>query len=113
MNIDIGLEGRIVNKWLHLRKSADKRDKEFNLSISDVRSLMRRKTCAFTGVVLVDTYVGETPPNLRTIDRLDNDKGYVRGNVVACSHYINQAKGCLTLKEFGGIYKVLKQRGIL
>ena len=113
MNIDIRLEGRIANKWTALQKSAKKRGKEFNLSLSDVRSLMRRKTCAFTGVVLVDTYVGEIPPNLRTIDRLDNDKGYVRGNVVVCSHYINQAKGCLTMKELGGIYKVLKQRGML
>ena len=113
MNIDIRLEGRTANKWLHLRKAADKRGKEFNLSISDVKSLMSRKTCAFTGVVLVDTYVGEIPPNLRTIDRLDNDKGYVRGNVVVCSHSINQAKGSLTLKELGCIYKVLKQRGML
>jgi hypothetical protein len=31
-------------------------------------------------------------PNERTIDRIDNNKGYVKGNVVSCSRKANQLK---------------------
>jgi hypothetical protein len=37
-----------------------------------------------------------------SIERLDPDKGYVRGNVVLCAYGINSFKGIFTEKEFRG-----------
>ena len=89
-------EGRVVTdydvakKYLQLQESARKRGKEFNITLSDVRTLLKKKVCHYTGMKFTDT------ENLkRTIDRVDNTKGYVKGNVVACSHIANQLKEML------------------
>lgn len=37
---------------------------------------------------------------LNGIDRIDNTKGYVDGNVVACCSMCNRAKGVITSDEF-------------
>ena len=43
----------------------------------------------------------------RSFDRVDNDKGYVIGNVVACTIDINGKKNNLTLDEIVCLYKKL------
>lgn len=80
----------VAKKYLSLQESAKRRVKEFNLSLNDVRVLLKKKTCHYTGMRFNDT------ENLkRTVDRIDNTKGYVKGNVVACTHIANQLKEML------------------
>jgi len=80
----------VAKKYLSLQESARRRVKEFNLSLNDVRVLLKKKTCHYTGMRFNDT------ENLkRTVDRIDNTKGYVKGNVVACTHIANQLKEML------------------
>jgi hypothetical protein len=80
----------VAKKYLSLQESARRRVKEFNLSLNDVRVLLKKKTCHYTGMRFNDT------DNLkRTVDRIDNTKGYVKGNVVACTHIANQLKEML------------------
>jgi hypothetical protein len=43
------------------------------------------------------------------IDRVDNSRGYVSGNVVPCCWYCNRAKGVLSLQEFLGWCNRLSQ----
>lgn len=81
---ELPLDLVVGEKWVNLRKSAHRRGKDFNLTIGDVKKLVLRKTCAYTGVRL-------TPDN-RTVDRIDASKGYVRGNVCAVTHAANQLK---------------------
>ena len=82
-------------KYISLHNSAKSRNLEFNLTVADVKKLMFPKECYYSGIIL------ETPNkddegaiqyNARTIDRIDNTAGYVKGNVVACCHLINYLK---------------------
>lgn len=77
----------ILLKRLQLYRSAVKRKIDFNLSDEDVRELLERKTCYYTGARFT-----ESPHYKRTVDRIDSNLGYVNGNVVACTHGVNQMK---------------------
>ena len=81
----------VAKKFLQLKDSAKKRDKEFDLTLSTVRYMLRRKTCYYTGLP-VASYEDPMHPNQLTIDRVDPSLGYVKGNVVVCSHLANQFK---------------------
>lgn len=88
-----------IGKRQQLFQSATKRGLEFNLTVSDVKRLLKRKTCYYTRVKfeynLPQRRKGKhniASPYIRTIDRIDPTKGYVRGNVVACTWFINQVK---------------------
>lgn len=94
--LSVNIEGRskdqrVAEKYLQLMKSAEKRGKEFSLTIADVRKLVSTKRCYYTGVELSQT----DGDRFMTVDRIDNEKGYVKGNVVACTHWANQIKNQL------------------
>ena len=95
----------VAEKYRALFNSAMKREKDFDLSFVDVRNLMQRKTCFYTGVKL-STERGQ--PYSRTVDRIDNTKGYVKGNVVACSHTANQIKNMLFEDPTSDVFTNLK-----
>lgn len=78
------LDIKILEAQLHYLKSAQKRSLDYNLTRSDIRLLLTRKTCYYTGELLTD--------DNRTVDRIDNRKGYVKGNVVACTWKANNLK---------------------
>lgn len=60
--------------------------------------------CFYTTDEICFTNVSETQkhphPLQPSLDRLDPDKGYVKGNVVWCSHRINTMKGNFTYEQF-------------
>jgi len=87
-------EERIIFKWKQLKQSAVDRGKDFKLTLEDVRKLMLVKKCYYLNVDLEDNYYDQVKatPHERTIDRIDNNKGYIKGNVVSCSRKANQLK---------------------
>lgn len=86
------LEYRTAVKYKNLYDSALRRNKEFDLSFSDVKKLLCRKTCSYTGVKFSSS---PESPHHRTIDRLDPNLGYVKGNVYAVTHIANSVKNAL------------------
>jgi hypothetical protein len=78
--------------WVILRSSALRRNKDFNLTFSDVKKLVLKKKCEYTG----EEFVNITD---RTCDRLDPSKGYVKGNVFAVSKKANSIKNELFENE--------------
>ena len=91
-------EEYIARKFISILNNAERRGKEFNLTLKEVKKLLNRKTCYYTGVKLVNPlrdHEGNPIDNARTFDRIDNEQGYVLGNVVACSHWSNQLKNIL------------------
>ena len=99
--------GRFVaKKYLWLMDSASKRGHEFSITIEELSALLKSKTCYYTDVELV-SYPHEKgdnadhlPDNYLTIDRKDNSRGYVNGNVVVCSKEINKLKDQMSESEF-------------
>ena len=73
-------------------KSASNRNKDFNLTRTDIRRLLERKTCFYTGLPFSTK---EGSPYIRTIDRVNANRGYVKGNVVACCKVVNEFKNQL------------------
>jgi len=82
--MDMQFEDKVVRKWLSKRDDAQRRGIEFNLSVVSIRNLLLSKKCYYLGTPL--------SPDKITIDRVDGRKGYVKGNVVACSNKANQVK---------------------
>jgi hypothetical protein len=87
-----GLNGRLSDSW----KRANKRDFDFNLSLSDVVKLWIKQQgrCAVTGRVM--SFKSGSLDNKNayscSIDRINNRRGYVRGNVRLVTHWANNAK---------------------
>ena len=100
-DIQSDFDYKICVKFIHIRNSARKRDKEFNLTISEVRKLLKRKTCYYTGIILSEPNELTQIDTDRTFDRIDNNQGYLIGNVVACSKFANNLKNILFEKEDG------------
>lgn len=97
-NTELPLEYRIAVKYKQLFDSARKRKKEFSLTLDDVKRLLTRENCAYTGQPFEQD---NTSPLYRTIDRLDPSEGYTSRNVFAVSARANHVKNKL-FEEVGG-----------
>ena len=87
---------RIVKKYVSLMHSAKARNIPFELPIQSIRNLLRAKRCYFTNELL--TYENSS------IDRIDNTKGYIKGNCVACIQHFNSKKRDLTPDDIRRLY---------
>lgn len=100
---DVAFEKRVARKFLAKMYDAEKRGLEFTLSLKSIENLMKAEYCYYTGFKLTEPKSEEGSFQIatdRTIDRIDASKGYVKGNVVACSFAANQLK---SMCEGGGI----------
>jgi hypothetical protein len=92
----------ISSKIEAIKSRAKKRNKEWALDYKEVANLIS-KPCDYCGLF---------PQPYHGIDRLDSNKGYIKGNVVSCCKYCNVAKNDRTVWEFSDwvkrVYKFLK-----
>lgn len=82
----------VLTKRLNILKSANKRGLEFNLTDANIKTLLNKKTCYYTGVAFDED---NDPMNVRTFERVDDTKGYVKDNVVAVTLRANRIKNIL------------------
>ncbi len=101
---------KVAKKLVAIATSAFDRGIEFDLSFASCKKVMTRKTCYFTGVKLTNTHLD---PNQCTFDRVDNNKGYIDGNVVACSQEFNSRKGNITVEDVQLMMKAFKKLKII
>lgn len=94
----------VAKKMINIYQSAMDRKIEFNLSFEYVKKMLEFKTCYYTNVPFT-----EDGPNARSFDRIDSDKGYIEGNVVACTIDINGKKSNLTFEEIACLYHKLSK----
>ena len=92
----------VAKKLVNIHSSAQSRNLEFNLTFECVKKLLEYTTCFYTNVTFT-----EDGPNARSFDRVDNEKGYVVGNVVACTVDLNGKKNNLSIDEIVCLYKKL------
>ena len=103
-------ESKIAQAYLNKSQNAKRRHVPFTLSLLSFSNLMKAKKCRYTGIVLTDPVKGQKGQKIhprgsdRTIERIDNTRGYESGNVVAVCNAANQLKNlmlerpCATLK---------------
>jgi len=85
------------------QKSARGRSYEWHLTKDQFRELTKQ-SCNYCGIKPSNEYWGHPSCNgphvCNGIDRVDNSRGYVLGNVVPCCSICNNAKGTMTQREF-------------
>lgn len=88
----------VANYYLNKIRSSADRKIPFSLSLSEVKALLSRKKCQLSGIPLSHAIRRTDGSNTTkftdvTIDRIDADKGYEPGNVIAACHGFNSIKG--------------------
>jgi hypothetical protein len=78
------------------KNRAKRKGLEFNIDITDV---VIPKKCPILGIDIITDVSGKYTHNSPSIDRIDNDRGYIKGNVRVISHRANALKGDATLEE--------------
>jgi hypothetical protein len=99
---------RIAKKLISKASQANSRGIVFDLSFKEMKKVLTAKKCYITGVKLNAI---DNDPHKLTIDRIDNDKGYIDGNVIACSSEMNSLKNNLTVKQIEQMYLALVKHG--
>ena len=92
----------VAKKMLKIYQSAQDRKLDFDLSFESVKKLLSYQTCYYTNRKFDDE--GQFS---RSFDRVDSAKGYIEGNVVACTVDINGKKSNLSMEEIECIYNKL------
>lgn len=90
--------------WNSLKKGADKRNLDFNITIKYAWKLFEKqnRTCALTGVDihLEINYHIKKDIQTASLDRIDPTKGYIRGNVQWIHKNLNWMKMDFQQEEF-------------
>ena len=95
IKIKNGMVGDLtLTEHTRLRKSAEKRGYSFEVSIEYLWNLFiqQRQICAITG-----DYISSIKE--ASLDRIDNSKGYVEGNVQWVTYQANVSKHVMSMNE--------------
>jgi len=95
------VESYLKDRWNRLVIRATKNNTPIDITWEYFLDLYKRQDgkCFYTDIVLV-CRVGEGKSrHSLSIDRIDNNLGYIKGNVVLCTNQVNTAKGDFTLDE--------------
>ncbi len=86
--------------WQNCKHRAIRKGLDFNISINDI---VIPEICPVLGIPLTEP----------SVDRVDNSKGYVRGNVQIISNSANTLKGALTIEMCEQLLAYMKaHRGV-
>ena len=82
--------------WTHLENNAIKRNLEFSISQQYAWRIFQRQKqkCCLTGWEIQLTSFSSKTKHLQTasLDRIDNSKGYIKGNIQWLHKHVNQMK---------------------
>lgn len=103
--------------WARARRRSRKNKIEFNVTFDQVLRLWKKhkkkygSRCIYSNVKM--TFIrGKnkvTPTNL-SIDRINNNKGYVVDNIVFCTNEFNRKKGYMSIADCRKVLKIYNQR---
>jgi hypothetical protein len=89
----------------HAKSRATKKGLDFNITIDDIEI---PKVCPVLGIPLVKGN-GKRNDNSPSLDRIDNSKGYVKGNVMVISHRANLIKNSASIHEIELILEYMRK----
>jgi hypothetical protein len=79
-------------RYVQKAKSCKERNIPFLLTFSEYKNILKTKKCKYTGVEMNDVI---NDPFLLTLERIDANLPYVKGNVVAVCNFINSFKSVM------------------
>lgn len=88
------------------KSRAKKRGHEFSITQDDIKDIPQ--FCPVLGYELLYGNTGKLKPESASLDRFDNSKGYVPGNIRIISMRANGLKSNGTLNEFSKLIEYLK-----
>lgn len=98
-------------KQYQILEGAKKRSKlkniEFNIDIFDIPEIP--KTCPVLGIKIIANTTNSPLDSSPSIDRIDPNKGYIKGNIRIISNRANRIKSDATIDELELILKDLKR----
>ena len=92
----------VAKKLCSIYSSAKERNIICTLSIKKLKSLLKTKKCFYTNVFFDEQHI-------RSIDRVNNNLGYIDSNVVVCCRNFNSLKGNLSLQDIELLYLKTKK----
>lgn len=98
----------VARKFLNKIAACKKSGTEFRLTFAEFKRVITAKRCKYTGILLTDKGAEHRLQTDVTIDRIDNSKGYVPGNVAACCHGYNSFKAVLENPNNVMTFKILE-----
>lgn len=92
-----------------LINAAKKRSKDYNLEFNlDLNDIVLPEKCPILGIKL-QFNIGKAEDNSYSIDRIDNKKGYIKGNIQIISFKANSIKNSSNFQELELVYFYMKQ----
>lgn len=105
---------QLSKKWVTKNKesilcaAAKHRAKKYGLDFNiDSSDIIIPEVCPVLGIPIFKTN-NQCRDNSASLDRIDNSKGYVKGNVCVISFRANQLKNCGTLEEHKKIVRYIE-----
>jgi len=99
MKTRIRIDSKLIKAYRRKQADAQRRGHEMALPLWYFGLLKNQKVCFYTGQVHRDL----------TLERIDNNKGYVIGNVIPVSHRTNTKKGCYSQQELKALLEKSKE----
>lgn len=109
----------IAKLYLQKAQSAKARKIHFDLPLLSFCNLLKTKRCKYTGISLTEPEKNQKKGSIprgtdRTFERIDNTKGYIKGNVIVVCHAANQLKNIVCEKpgavmNVGHLVKMVKK----
>ncbi|KKL54290.1 hypothetical protein LCGC14_2266890 [marine sediment metagenome] len=99
-----GLEYRVRIALASYRRRSKKSGQPCDLDMGYLLSLLedQKHKCYYSGRRMKDLSDGIPHPQVMSLDRVDPNKGYIRGNVVWCCYAVNIMKQRMSSEELRG-----------
>lgn len=102
------------NSFLYYMRSVRQRFKEYNITIDDLKNqwLVQNEMCVYSGIRLQlasYTTTDINPIYRASLDRIDSNKGYIKGNIQFVSTSINYMKNKLSHDETIELCKLISK----
>jgi hypothetical protein len=81
--------------WIRARNRALLKGREFDIEVSDI---IIPEKCKYLDLTL-ECHIGKARANSPALDRIDNTKGYIKGNIQVISNLANQMKSYATEEQ--------------